>query len=70
MATPHQLGNKFGFVASREKERWFNAGIAAGNAFTYAEAGFLVHWGRRLKAEWGHEMIRPGLAAWLLSWTD
>jgi lipid A 3-O-deacylase len=36
------------------------AGITAGNVFTFAEAGFLVRWGRGLKADWGPEMIRPG----------
>jgi hypothetical protein len=60
----YQLGNEFGFTASW-KRRWrFNhplgggysweiipeADIAAGNVFTFAEAGSLVRWGRGLKA--------------------
>jgi lipid A 3-O-deacylase len=70
----HQLGNEFGFTASWERKWRFNhelgkgysweiipdAGITAGNVFTFAEAGFLVRWGRGLKADWGPEMIRPG----------
>ena len=30
-----------------------DAGLTAGNVFTYAEAGFLVRIGRGLKADWG-----------------
>lgn len=70
----HQLGNEFGFTASWERKWRFNhelatgysweilpgAGITAGNVFTYAEVGFLVRWGRGLKADWGPDMIRPG----------
>jgi lipid A 3-O-deacylase len=70
----HQLGNEFGFAASWERKWRFNhelgkgysweiipdAGITAGNVFTFAETGFLVRWGRGLKADWGPEMIRPG----------
>jgi lipid A 3-O-deacylase len=70
----HQLGNEFGFTASWERKWRFNhelaqgysweilpgAGITAGNVFTFAEAGFLVRWGRGLKADWGPQMIRPG----------
>ena len=70
----HQLGNEFGFTASWERKWRFNhelgkgytweiipdAGITAGNVFTFAEAGFLVRWGRGLKADWGPEMILPG----------
>jgi lipid A 3-O-deacylase len=70
----HQLSNEFGFTASWARKWRFNhelgdgysweiipdAGISAGNVFTYAEAGFLVRWGRNLKANWGPEMIRPG----------
>ena len=70
----HQLGNEFGFTASWERKWRFNrelpqgysweilpgAGIAAGNVFTFAEVGFLVRWGRGLKADWGPQMIRPG----------
>jgi lipid A 3-O-deacylase len=37
-----------------------DAGITAGNVFTFAEVGFLIRWGRSLKADWGPEMIRPG----------
>jgi lipid A 3-O-deacylase len=69
-----QLGNEFGFTASWERKWRFNhelgegysweiipdAGLTAGNVFTYAEAGFLVRIGRGLKADWGPEMIRPG----------
>jgi lipid A 3-O-deacylase len=69
-----QLGNEFGFTASWERKWRFNhelgewysweiipdAGVTAGNVFTYAEAGFLVRLGRGLKADWGPEMIRPG----------
>ncbi len=70
----HQLSNEFGFTVSWERKWRFNhelgngyswemipdAGITAGNVFTYAEAGILVRWGRGLKANWGPEMIRPG----------
>jgi hypothetical protein len=70
----HQLGNEFGFTASWERKWRFNhelaegysweilpgAGITAGNVFTYAGVGFLVRWGRGLKADWGPQMIRPG----------
>jgi hypothetical protein len=70
----HQLSNEFGFTASWERKWRFNhelgkgysweiipdVGITAGNVFTFAEAGFLVRWGRGLKADWGPEMIRPG----------
>jgi lipid A 3-O-deacylase len=69
-----QLPNEFGFTASWERKWRFNhelgegysweiipdAGLTAGNVFTYAEAGFLVRIGRGLKADWGPEMIRPG----------
>jgi lipid A 3-O-deacylase len=69
-----QLGNEFGFTASWERKWRFNhelgqgysweiipdAGVTAGNVFTYAEAGFLVRIGRGLKADWGPELIRPG----------
>jgi lipid A 3-O-deacylase len=69
-----QLGNEFGFAASWERKWRFNhelgegysweiipdAGVTAGNVFTYAEAGFLVRLGRGLKADWGPEMVRPG----------
>lgn len=62
----HQLGNEFGFTASWERKWRFNhelgkgysweiipdAGITVGNVFTFAEAGFLVRWGRGLKACW------------------
>src|SRR3984957_8290330 len=70
----HQLSNEFGFTASWERKWRFNhplgegysweiipdAGITAGNVFDYAEAGFLLRWGRGLKADWGPEMVRPG----------
>jgi lipid A 3-O-deacylase len=70
----HQLSNEFGFTVSWERKWRFNhelsngysweiipdAGITAGNVFTYGEAGFLVRWGRGLKADWGPEMVRPG----------
>ncbi|MBV8377387.1 MAG: lipid A deacylase LpxR family protein [Verrucomicrobia bacterium] len=70
----HQLSNEFGFTASWERKWRFNhelgngysweiipdAGGTAGNVLTYAEAGFLVRWGRGLKADWGPEMVRPG----------
>ena len=71
----HQLSNEFGFTVSWERKWRFNhqlgeggysweiipdAGITAGNVFDYAEAGFLLRWGRGLKADWGPEMIRPG----------
>jgi lipid A 3-O-deacylase len=70
----HQLSNEFGFTVSWEQKWRFNhplgegysweilpdAGITAGNVFDYAEAGFLVRWGRGLKADWGPEMVRPG----------
>lgn len=70
----HQLGNEFGFTVSWERKWRFNhelgdqysweflpeAGITAGNVFTFAEAGFVVRWGRGLKADWGPEMISPG----------
>ena len=70
----HQLGNEFGFAASWERKWRFNhelaqgysweilpsVGITAGNVFTFAEVGFLVRWGRGLKADWGPQMIRPG----------
>jgi lipid A 3-O-deacylase len=70
----YQLSNEFGFTASWERKWRFNhelgdgysweiipdAGATAGNVFTYAEAGFLVRFGRGLKADWGPEMIRPG----------
>ena len=69
-----QLPNEFGFTASWERKWRFNhelgegysweiipdAGLTAGNVFTYAEAGFLVRIGRGLKADWGPELIRPG----------
>jgi lipid A 3-O-deacylase len=69
-----QLGNEFGFTVSWERKWRFNhelgagysweiipdAGITAGNVFTYAEAGFLARIGRGLKDDWGPEMIRPG----------
>jgi lipid A 3-O-deacylase len=70
----YQLGNEFGFTASWERKWRFNyelgegysweiipdAGITAGNVFTYAEAEFLLRVGRGLKADWGPEMVRPG----------
>jgi lipid A 3-O-deacylase len=70
----HQLSNEFGFTVSWKRKWRFNhqlgeeysweiipdAGIAVGNVFDYAEAGFLVRWGRGLKADWGPEMVRPG----------
>src|ERR1700730_6222539 len=70
----HQLRNEFGFTASWKRKWRFNhdlgngysweiipdAGITAGNVFTFAESGILVRWGRGLKADWGPEMIRPG----------
>jgi len=60
----YQLGNEFGFTASWRRRWRFNhplgggysweiipeAGIAAGNVFTFAEAGSLVRWERGLKA--------------------
>ena len=69
----HQLGNEFGFAASWERRWRFNhplsggyswetipeAGITAGNVFTFAEAGALVRWGRGLNADWGPERILP-----------
>jgi hypothetical protein len=70
----HQLSNEFGFAVSWDRKWRFNhelgqgysweimydAGITAGNVFTFADAGFLVRWGRGLKADWGPEMITPG----------
>lgn len=70
----HQLSNEFGFTASWDRKWRFNhelgnrysweiipdAGITAGNVFTFAEAGFLLRWGRGLKADWGPDMICPG----------
>jgi lipid A 3-O-deacylase len=70
----HQLTNEFGFAISWERKWRFNhelgneysweiipdAGITAGNVFTFGEAGLLFRWGRGLKADWGPEMIRPG----------
>jgi lipid A 3-O-deacylase len=70
----HQLANEFGFNASWER-KWRlsvelpekfglefipNAGITAGNVFTYGELGGIVRFGRGLKASWGPELIRPG----------
>jgi lipid A 3-O-deacylase len=37
-----------------------DAGITAGNVFTYGELGGIVRFGRGLKANWGPELIRPG----------
>jgi lipid A 3-O-deacylase len=70
----HQLGNEFGFTACWRRRWRFNhplgagysweiipeTGIAAGNVFTFGEAGSLVRWGRGLNADWGPEMILPG----------
>jgi lipid A 3-O-deacylase len=72
----HQLGNELGFTVSWERKWRFNhelgggysweiipdAGVTAGNVFTFAEAGALIRWGRGLKAGWGPEMIRPGFS--------
>ncbi len=70
----HQLSNEFGFTVSWDRKWRFNhelqnqysweiipdAGITAGNVFTYGQAGMLLRWGRGLKADWGPQMIRPG----------
>jgi lipid A 3-O-deacylase len=69
----HQLNNEFGFTVTWERKWRFNhelgngysweiipdAGITAGNVFTFAETGALVRWGRGLKADWGPAMILP-----------
>lgn len=69
----HQLSNEFGFTVTWERKWRFNhelgngysweiipdAGITAGNVFTFAETGALVRWGRGLKAGWGPQTILP-----------
>jgi hypothetical protein len=69
----HQLSNEFGFAVTWERKCRFNhelgngysweiipdAGITAGNVYTFGEIGALVRWGRGLKADWGPEMILP-----------
>ena len=70
----HQLSNEAGFTVSWNRKWRFNhefgdgysweilpdAGITAGNVFTFGEAGFLLRFGRGLKADWGPAMIQPG----------
>jgi lipid A 3-O-deacylase len=51
----HELGGGYSWEVIPE------VGATAGNVFTYAEAGALARVGRGLKADWGPDMLRPGL---------
>jgi hypothetical protein len=63
----YQLSNQFGFVATWNRNWRFNqeiangyswefvpsVSLAAGNVYTYAQAGGILRWGLGLKATWG-----------------
>jgi lipid A 3-O-deacylase len=70
----HQLSDQFGFQTSWERRWRFyhvlgngfgwelipNVDITAGNVMTYAEAGGIIRWGRRLLTNWGPDLVAPG----------
>lgn len=69
----HQLGNQFGFVVTWNRDWRFDhqlrngysweliptVGLAAGDVYTYGQAGGIVRWGLGLNATWGPDLF-PG----------